>query len=166
MNDTSVWCQNPSVTEPQRDAPAKRVRGLLNLSALYNPLSHLAVTALPKGEPFFGCGGSFNLSACMAGERASSPKITQIKLPNFLMRSWAKCGGYFRIFESFWLTSPQGSSSAMSMNRGTYRPDSFRPSSPEASLPLRDRRSKRRCRRDGGGRSCGQREHRLRARKP
>ena len=34
MNDTTVWCQNPSVTEPQRDPRRSKLRHIIGISHL------------------------------------------------------------------------------------------------------------------------------------
>ncbi|MBQ8743251.1 MAG: hypothetical protein IJZ03_07770 [Clostridia bacterium] len=49
MNDTTVWCQSPSVTEPRRDGGGE-ADGEGKMVAMI-PLSPAIAGALPKGEP-------------------------------------------------------------------------------------------------------------------
>jgi hypothetical protein len=53
MNDTTVWCQNPSVTEPRRDGGG--VADGEGKSWREYPLSPATAGALPKGEPKDTC---------------------------------------------------------------------------------------------------------------
>ena len=75
MNDTTVWCQNPSVTEPRRDGGGE-ADGEGKWWQEY-ALSPAIAGALPKGEPL----GAHNLSGmgfalCLCNTKAK-PAIKQ-----------------------------------------------------------------------------------------